>query len=198
MPRIWPGSMLNAIKSVAVDGRTVLFSGTLRIGPGGISGKDNNGAWRWQGIGTLATVVREGTVLAGVSASPVKSFQLLKAAAGLVGRGTRYMGWRWVATFEAFSFADGSSALVDATAGGATALYASGAATVPGVSGAKWKAFGPPATPGDVADGLAFLGTLKAGPGGAAHSACSSRRRESPPPRGPRRRRTRPCGGDEI
>ena len=93
----------------------------------------------------------------------MKTFKLLKTASGTAGAGRGMWGGE-LATFQA-GFADGSSALVDADGAGATLVYASGAATVPGAAGATWKKFGIPSTPGS-AGGIAFLATLDVGPGG--------------------------------
>jgi hypothetical protein len=157
------GSQLASITSAAVDGGTVLLTGKLRIGPGGVTAGNDTAAWRWTGPNLLAPVVREGTLLTGINASPVKTFRLLQTSSGTAGTG-RGLWFGDIATFQV-TFANGSSALLDSTPDETTTFLASGTATVPGVPDAKWATFGPPSTPEHV-DGVAFRATLKVGLGG--------------------------------
>jgi hypothetical protein len=159
-----PGSQLKTITAAAVDGDHVLLTGLLRHGPGNVTADNDAGAWLWNGPGTLVQVVRKGTVLTGVSASPVKTFRLLRTVSGTAGAG-RGLWHGDAVTFQA-AFANGASAIVGTGGLGPTGYYGSGAATVPDLEDARWLAFGPPATPGSAGDGVAFRSGLQPGRGG--------------------------------
>jgi uncharacterized delta-60 repeat protein len=170
------GPVFKNFVTVALSGGSLGFIAQVSGGTGVLkaTGANDTGLWIKDGSDPLRLALHEGDVVAGKTIKTLATFVPADASPGQ-GRGWLTNSGTGTVMALAF-FSDKTQGIVTANAGGNAAIHAlSGTinvSTSPAIGGATFASFSYPARNNNGA--LAFLGKLKAGPGGVLKSDVSA------------------------